>query len=110
MNDMQQMLAGMHELNERVRTAEARATEAERQAQATQQEPVRSQARVKGKRKVAAVLVQQEQGFGTFASKYQPPPFDGEDDKWKEWARFFRGWSGRFFGDFCNKKLFFGFF
>ena len=34
----QQVLAGMNELNERVQDAEARATEAEPQAQATQQE------------------------------------------------------------------------
>ena len=32
------------------------------------------------------------------ASKYQPQPFEGEDDKWREWARVFRSWSGRFFG------------
>ena len=25
-------------------------------------------------------------------------PFEGEDDKWREWARVFRSWSGRFFG------------
>ena len=43
----------MNELNERVQHAEA--TEAERQAQATQQELARSQAGVKGKRKSAAV-------------------------------------------------------
>ena len=41
---------------------------------------------------------QQEQGIGAFASKYQPQPFEGEDDKWREWARVFRSWSGRFFG------------
>ena len=33
-----------------------------------------------------------------FASRYQPQPFEGEDDKWREWARVFRSWSGRFFG------------
>ena len=37
MTDMQQILPGMNELNENVQDAEARATEAERQAQATQQ-------------------------------------------------------------------------
>ena len=36
MAELQQMLVGMNELNERVQNAEARATEAERQAQATQ--------------------------------------------------------------------------
>ena len=41
---------------------------------------------------------QQEQRIGAFASKYQPQPFEGEDDKWREWARVFRSWSGRFFG------------
>ena len=46
------------ELNERVRSAEARASEAERQAQATQQELVRSQAGVKGKGKGAAMPLQ----------------------------------------------------
>ena len=36
MADMQQVVVGMNEFNERVQNAEARATEAERQAQATQ--------------------------------------------------------------------------
>ena len=31
-------------------------------------------------------------------SKYQPQPFEGEDDKWREWVWVFRSWSGRFFG------------
>ena len=35
---------------------------------------------------------QQERGIGAFESKYQPQPFEGEDDKW----RVFRSWSGRF--------------
>ena len=48
MTDMEQ-IPGMNELNERLQNAEARATEAERQAQATQQELARSQAGVKGK-------------------------------------------------------------
>ena len=52
MNDMHQVLAGVKELNERVRVAEVRATAAERQAQAIQQELTRSQARVKGKKNV----------------------------------------------------------
>ena len=97
MTEMQQNLVGMHELNERVQNAEARATEAERLAQATQQELARSQAGVKGKGKCAAVPLQEGQGIGAFASKYQPQPFEGEDDKWREWARVFRSWSGRFF-------------
>ena len=75
------------------------ATEAERQAQATHQELAQPQAGVKGKGKGAAVPLQQEQGIGAFAPKYQPQPFEGKDDKWREWARvFFRRWSGRFFG------------
>ena len=90
MTDMQQILAGVH-------NAEARATEAERQAQATQQELPRFQASVEGKGEGAAVPLQQEQGIGAFASKYQPHPFEGEDDKRREWARVFRSWSGRFF-------------
>ena len=49
MTDMQQNLAGTNELNERVQNAEARATDSERQAQATQQELARSEAGVKGK-------------------------------------------------------------
>ena len=47
---MHQILAGTNELNERVQNAEARATEAERQAQVTQQELARSQAGVKGEK------------------------------------------------------------
>ena len=81
MTERQQILAGMNELNERVQNTEARATEAERQAQATQQELTRLQAGVKGKEKGAAVPLQLEQGIGAFASKYQPQPFEGEDDK-----------------------------
>ena len=90
MTDMQQILAGMNDLKERVQQAEARATGAERQAQATQQELARSQAGVKGKEKGATLPLQQEQGIGAFASKYQPQPFEGEGDKWREWARVFR--------------------
>ena len=56
MNDMQQILAGVNDLNERRRVAEVRATEAERQAQAIQQELTRSQAGVKGKVKCVAVF------------------------------------------------------
>ena len=77
MTDMQQIFVGMSELNERAQNAEARAIEAERQAQATQQELARSQAGVKGKEKGAAVPSQQEQGIGAFASKYQPQPLEG---------------------------------
>ena len=54
MTDMQQTLAGMNDLSERVQNAEARAAEAEQQAQATQHELTRSQAGVKGKEKGAA--------------------------------------------------------
>ena len=88
---------GMNELNQRIQNAEARATAAEGQAQATQQELPRSQAGVKGKGKSAAVLQQQEQEIA-FASKCQPQPLEGADDKWRDWARVFRSWSGRFFG------------
>ena len=52
MTDMQQILAGMNELNKRVQNAEARATEAERETQASQQELARSQAGVKGRGRV----------------------------------------------------------
>ena len=70
-----------------MRNVESRATEAVRQAQATQQELTRSQAGVKGKWKGAAVLPQQQKEIGAFASKYQPHPFEGEDDKLREWTR-----------------------
>ena len=79
---MQQVIAGMTELSERIVATEVRAAEAERQAQATQQELMRSQARAKGKRKKVTVSPQQDQGIGKFASKYQPSPREGEDDKW----------------------------
>ena len=62
------------------------------------QEHVRSEAGAKGMVKGAAVPPQQEQGIGAWSSKYQPQPFDGEDDKWRERVRVFRSWSGRFFG------------
>ena len=42
--------------------------------------------------------LQPEQGIGAFASKYQPQPFEGEDDKWRTWTGVFRSWSGRFVG------------
>ena len=80
-------MAGMNELNQRVQNAQARATAAERQAQATQQELARSQPGVQGKGESAAVPQQQEQGIGAFASKCQPQPFEGADDNWREWAR-----------------------
>ena len=35
----------------------------------------------------------QVQGIGAFASKYQPQPFDGEDDRWREWVRVIRSWT-----------------
>ena len=50
-----QVIAGMTELNERVQAAEARAAEGEWQAQATQQELMRSQAGAKGKGKHVTV-------------------------------------------------------
>ena len=84
---MQQILAGKNVLNERVQNAEVRATEGERQAQETQQKLVRSHAGVNGKVKGAAVPLLQEQGIGAFASKYQVQPYEGEDEKWREWAR-----------------------
>ena len=69
MAELQQIFDGMNELNERVQHAEARATEAEKQAQATQQEFGRSQhAGAKGKGEGATPL-QQEQGIGALASK-----------------------------------------
>ena len=73
MTDMQQILVDMNELNE-------------------------THAGVKGKGKGAVLPLHQEQGIGATASKYQPQPFKGEDEKWREWDRVFRGWSGRFFG------------
>ena len=87
---MQQILADMNELNERVQNAEALAAEAERQTQATEQELARSRSGVKGREKGAAVPLQQQQGIGAFASKCQPQPFEGEDDKRRAWARVFR--------------------
>ena len=59
---MQQVIAGMTDLSERILATEVRAAEAERQAQATQQELMRSQARAKGKRKDVTVSPQQKQG------------------------------------------------
>ena len=98
MTDLQSIFAGMNEWNERGQNAEARATEAVREAQTTQQDFARSQAGVKGREKGAAVPLQQEQRMCAFVSKYQPQPFDGKDDKWREWSRVFRSWSGRFVG------------
>ena len=92
MTDMQQILAGMNELNETSQNAEARATEAERQAQ---QEPCTIVGWSEWKKgKSVAVPLQQEQEIGAFASKYQPQPCEGEGDKWRDWARVFRSWSG----------------
>ena len=52
------VIAGMTELNERVQAAEASAVEGEWQAQATQQELMRSQAGAKGKGKHVTVSPQ----------------------------------------------------
>ena len=35
-------------------------------------------------------------GFGTFAARYQPENFNGEDTGWRVWSRVFRAWAGRF--------------
>ena len=97
MTDVQQILAGMNELSERVQNFEARATEAERQAQATQQELTRSQAGVKGKEKRAAVPLQQwSKGSArirrsTSLSRSKARTTSGENG-----LEFFRSWSGRF--------------
>ena len=48
-------------------------------------------------REKGAAPLQQEQGIGAYGSKYQPQPFEGEDDKWREWARVLRSGSGRIF-------------
>ena len=93
MTDMQQILAGMNELNERVQNAEQRKL-SDKLRQHSKNLPDRNQ---EGKEKGAEVPLQQEQGIGAFASKYQPQPFEGEDDKWRERARVFRKCSGRFF-------------
>ena len=82
MSDMQQVIAGMTELNERKLATAARAAKAERQAQVTKHELMRSQARAKGKGKDVTVSPHQEQGIGASASKYQPQLFESEDDKW----------------------------
>ena len=91
---MQQILAGTNELHERVQNAEARATEAERQAQETQQELARSQAGVNVKEIGAAVPSQQEQGIGAFCVKV---PASAVRVRGRQGARVFRSWSGRFF-------------
>ena len=77
---MQQISACMNELNDRAQNAGGRATDAEGQAQATQLELARSQGGLKGKVKDTAVPLQQEQGIGAFASKYQRQPFEGQND------------------------------
>ena len=93
---MQQILAGMTELNERAQNAEARATEGERQAQATQQGLARSQAVVKGKGKQCHY--NRSKGSArlrrsTSLSRSKARTTSGENG-----LEFFRSWSGRFFG------------
>ena len=99
MTDMQQNLAGMNDLNERVQNAEARSTQAERQAQATQQELAQSQAGVKGRgRRVQQCHYNRSKGSARLRRNTSLSRVEGEDDKWREWARVFRSRSGRFFG------------
>ena len=88
----------MQELVSRVQQAEARAGQAEQQAQRTQQvlAQMQQQQQQRGQTKGGNGRGF-ESGIGSFASKYQPPSFEGEDDKWKEWARVFRSLSGRFY-------------
>ena len=89
---MPQIHVGINELNERVQIPEARATDAERQAQAARQELARSQqAGAKGKEK-GATPPQLDEGIGAFEPKYQLQPFEAEEDKWREWVRVFRIW------------------
>ena len=94
----EQMMARMQELVNRVQQAEARAGQAEQQAQQTQQvlAQMQQQQQQKGQMKGGNGRGY-ESGIGSFASKYQPPSFEGQDEKWKEWARVFRSWSGRFY-------------
>ena len=33
----------------------------------------------------------------TEALKWNPETFGGEDDRWRDWSRVFRSWSGRFY-------------
>ena len=98
MADVQQVLLGMVELNNTVVQAEERAAEAERQAQSTQQDLARAQQTPSKGKKSRPAPTQLEQGVGAFASKYQPKPFDCEDDRWRGWVRMCHNWSGRFFG------------
>ena len=35
-------------------------------------------------------------GFGTFAARYQPENFNGQDTGWPDWSRVFRTWPRRF--------------
>ena len=67
MTDMQQILAGMNKLNERVQNAEAQLKPSDKLRRHSRNF-ARSQAGVKGKGKGAAVPLQQEQGIGAFAS------------------------------------------
>ena len=109
MASMEQLQAHLAALNQRIldaetkaQQAEARAVQAEQQSQATQQglaqvQQARQKGQGKGKGGEPGVSHNQEWGIGAFASKYQPQPFEGEDDKWKDWARVFRSWSGRFY-------------
>ena len=96
----EQVMARMQELVNRVQQAEARAGQAEQQAQQTQQVLTQmqqqQQQQQKGQMKGGNGRGY-ESGIGSFVSKYQPPSFEGEDEKWKEWARVFRSWSGRFY-------------
>ena len=94
----EQMMARMKELVSRVQQAEARAGQAEQQAQQTQQvlAQMQQQQQQRGQMKGGNGRGY-ESGIGSFASKYQHPSFEGEDEKWKEWVRVVRSWSGRFY-------------
>ena len=83
----EQMMARMQELVSRVHQAAARAGQAEQQTQQTQQvlAQMQQQQQQKGQMK-GGNGSGYESGIGSFASKYQPPSFEGEDEKWKEWV------------------------
>ena len=92
------LLQGTVELNDKVVQAEERPTEAEQQTDATQQDLDRlQQTKSRGKWKAPAPT-HLEQGTVAFEKKYQPQPFDGEDDRWRARARVGHSWSGRFLG------------
>ena len=80
---MELLMQQFEAMQARVAASEVRAQQAEQAAAAATQIPT-------------GPSFGSDNGYGAWASKYQPEIFMGEDETWPDWSRVFRAWTGRF--------------